>query len=322
MNASDPRRQLLLELLQAGLRPSTGAAACARRSRASCPRGPGVASPPSARPPAPWRSARTMCWARAIERTLIISRDHLAAWTSCRRPASRSGSAAIRCPMSARSPPASGCSWFDGAAGAAQPVFLISGGASSLVEVLQPGATLAGPAAAQPRGLASGVAIGELNARRSAISRIKGGGLTARLGGRAALALFVSDVPGDDPAVIGCGLLGPAEGRRPRRAARGGARRACAQRSRARGGRAADLRCRPAARFAGDADRLAVRLTHELCLSAGAGVRLGRGVGRAAAAEPGARRPQPAPGARGGAAHRRARRICCCWPRAPTAPTA
>ena len=41
--------------------------------------------------------------------------------------------------------------------------------------------------------------IGELNARRAALSRIKGGELAARLGGRAARALFVSDVPQDDP---------------------------------------------------------------------------------------------------------------------------
>ena len=60
-----------------------------------------------------------------------------------------------------------------------------------------------------PPGLASGEDIAELNARRRTLSRLKGGGLTARLNGRPALALFVSDVPGDDPAVIGSGILGP-----------------------------------------------------------------------------------------------------------------
>ena len=59
-------------------------------------------------------------------------------------------------------------------------------------------------------GLAAGIAIGELNARRTRHSLIKGGRLTARLNGRPARALFISDVPGDDPRVIGSGLLGPA----------------------------------------------------------------------------------------------------------------
>src|SRR5690606_9577625 len=60
------------------------------------------------------------------------------------------------------------------------------------------------------RGLASGLTIEQLNAERARLSAIKGGKLAARLGSRVAYALFISDVPGDDPAVIGSGLLGPA----------------------------------------------------------------------------------------------------------------
>src|SRR6185437_5434576 len=94
----------------------------------------------------------------------------------------------------------------------ALPLFLISGGASSLVEVLEPGVSLEELEQLSAGGLAGGVAIGELNAQRARLSRIKGGRLAARFGGRAARALFISDVPTDDPAVIGSGLLGPAAG--------------------------------------------------------------------------------------------------------------
>jgi hydroxypyruvate reductase len=92
----------------------------------------------------------------------------------------------------------------------AQALFLISGGASSLVEVLQPPYTLQDLQTLNRAGLSSGIAIAEFNRRRLALSAIKGGRLTAQLNARAALALFISDVPGDDPALIGSGLLGPA----------------------------------------------------------------------------------------------------------------
>jgi glycerate 2-kinase len=88
------------------------------------------------------------------------------------------------------------------------PVILVSGGASSLAEHLQPGVTLADLQTLNQRGLAAGWSIVEMNAARRRLSQIKGGGITRLLGGRPALALFVSDVPGDDPSVIGSGLLG------------------------------------------------------------------------------------------------------------------
>jgi glycerate 2-kinase len=150
------------------------------------------------------------------------------------------------------------------------PVFLISGGASSLVDVLAPGYTLEDLRQLNTVGLASGEEIGELNARRRRISKLKGGGVTALLRGRPALALFVSDVPGDDPAVIGSGILGPVA------AAAAVQPDAVTRRIIARiedamqavGERAGDLRTWISdTRFAGDADRLAVRLTHELWLS-------------------------------------------------------
>jgi hydroxypyruvate reductase len=113
------------------------------------------------------------------------------------------------------------------------------------------------------------MAIGELNARRVALSRIKGGRLSARLKGRAARALFISDVPSDDTGVIGSGLLGPsAEGAdRIERQVVANVDHAVA----AVAERAAHLGLTvrpPGARFAGSATRLAARFAHELRLSA------------------------------------------------------
>jgi hydroxypyruvate reductase len=95
----------------------------------------------------------------------------------------------------------------------AQVLCLVSGGASSLVEVLRPGLTLADLQCVNRWALESGAAIGAVNAVRRRLSRIKDGGLAAQLGARRVRALFVSDVPGDDPATIGSGLLHRTDGR-------------------------------------------------------------------------------------------------------------
>jgi len=118
-------------------------------------------------------------------------------------------------------------------------------------------------------GLAQGIAIGELNARRLGISRIKGGRLAACLQGRAARALFISDVPHDDPAVIGSGLMGPASSgpdhvQRTVVASIEQAVAAVAARARELG-----LSVHAAARrFDDSAVRLAARCAHELSLAA------------------------------------------------------
>lgn len=88
------------------------------------------------------------------------------------------------------------------------PLFLVSGGSSSLVEALQPGVSLEDLRALNELGLAAGWDIAQLNARRARLSRLKGGGVARLLGARRACALFISDVPGDDVDVIGSGLLG------------------------------------------------------------------------------------------------------------------
>jgi hydroxypyruvate reductase len=88
-------------------------------------------------------------------------------------------------------------------------LFLLSGGASSLVEVLPEGMDLDGLAELNRWLLGSGLAIDEMNAIRKRLSRIKGGRLAAYLKGRRCVQLLISDVPGDDPAVIGSGMLVP-----------------------------------------------------------------------------------------------------------------
>jgi hydroxypyruvate reductase len=99
---------------------------------------------------------------------------------------------------------------------AAAEIFLISGGASSLVEVLRAGASLADLQRLNRDGLAAGWDIAELNRRRAGPSLLKSGGVARLLAGRAAIALFLSDVPGDDVDIIGSGLLGRDAGRADR----------------------------------------------------------------------------------------------------------
>lgn len=99
--------------------------------------------------------------------------------------------------------------FIDTAPAEARFLFLISGGASSLVERL-PENVGAGELSRVNRWLlGSGISIHGMNRVRKALSAIKGGRLAAHLAGRPALNLLISDVPGDDPRSIGSGLLIP-----------------------------------------------------------------------------------------------------------------
>lgn len=91
-------------------------------------------------------------------------------------------------------------------------LFLISGGASSLVEAPASGLGLPELARLNKWLLGSGLPIDALNLFRKSVSRIKGGGLLTKLAGRKLRALAISDVPGDDPGIIGSGLLVPEPG--------------------------------------------------------------------------------------------------------------
>jgi glycerate 2-kinase len=90
-----------------------------------------------------------------------------------------------------------------------QLLFLISGGASSLVEIPAAGLNLADLRRMNTWLLGSGLPIDLVNLVRKSLSLIKGGGLVGALAGRPARVLAISDVPGDDPGVIGSGLLVP-----------------------------------------------------------------------------------------------------------------
>jgi hydroxypyruvate reductase len=90
---------------------------------------------------------------------------------------------------------------------AACVLWLVSGGASSLVEAPVPGITLAELQRVNRWLLGAGLPIAAVNTVRRRMSQFKGGGLAALAAPRPGLALFVSDVAGDDPAVIGSGLL-------------------------------------------------------------------------------------------------------------------
>jgi len=89
----------------------------------------------------------------------------------------------------------------------AQFLFLISGGASALVEVLPEGLNADDLQRINNTLLSSGLDIQRMNRVRTAVSEIKGGRLAKYVSNRRTLCLLISDVIGDDPAVIGSGLL-------------------------------------------------------------------------------------------------------------------
>ena len=82
---------------------------------------------------------------------------------------------------------------------------LISGGASALLVQPAGDLTLAEKQAVNAALLASGAPIGRMNVLRKHLSRVKGGQLAAAAWPARMLALMISDVPGDDPAMIGSG---------------------------------------------------------------------------------------------------------------------
>ncbi len=90
-------------------------------------------------------------------------------------------------------------------------IFLISGGASALVEVLHEGWDLEQLQELTDYLLANGYNINQMNAIRRRISRIKGGGLWQYIGDRPVYCLMISDVPGDSPSDIGSGVLFPVD---------------------------------------------------------------------------------------------------------------
>jgi glycerate 2-kinase len=86
---------------------------------------------------------------------------------------------------------------------------LISGGASANWIAPAAGLTLGQKQAVTRALLASGASIGEMNVVRKHLSRIKGGRLAERAHPARLIAVAISDVPGDDPSVIGSGPTVP-----------------------------------------------------------------------------------------------------------------
>jgi len=81
---------------------------------------------------------------------------------------------------------------------------LISGGTSSLVALPRPGLSLEQKRREVRRLMRSGASIVEINRLRKKLSAVKGGKLGRRTRARLA-TLVLSDVPGDDPALVGSG---------------------------------------------------------------------------------------------------------------------
>jgi glycerate 2-kinase len=86
---------------------------------------------------------------------------------------------------------------------------LISGGASANLIAPAGGVTLAEKQSVTRQLLRSGASIGEINTLRKHLSAIKGGRLAARAYPARVLTRAISDVAGDEPAVIGSGPTVP-----------------------------------------------------------------------------------------------------------------
>jgi hydroxypyruvate reductase len=84
-------------------------------------------------------------------------------------------------------------------------LFLLSGGGSALLAAPAEGLTLADKQAITKALLACGATIHEINCVRKHLSAVKGGRLAASVHPARLLTLAISDVAGDDPAVIASG---------------------------------------------------------------------------------------------------------------------
>ncbi len=82
---------------------------------------------------------------------------------------------------------------------------LVSGGGSALLVRPAAGITLAEKRAVTGALLRSGATIAEINTVRKHLSEIKGGRLALACQPARVVNLVISDVPGDDPAVVACG---------------------------------------------------------------------------------------------------------------------
>jgi hydroxypyruvate reductase len=88
-------------------------------------------------------------------------------------------------------------------------IALISGGGSALLPAPPPGLTLADEIAVNEALLASGAPISAMNTLRKHVSTVKGGRLAAAAWPAKLVSLIVSDIPGDNPALVASGPTVP-----------------------------------------------------------------------------------------------------------------
>jgi len=88
-------------------------------------------------------------------------------------------------------------------------IALVCGGGSALLPSPPPGLTLADEIAVNEALLASGAPISAMNAVRKHVSTIKGGRLAAAAHPARVVSLIVSDIPGDNPALVASGPTVP-----------------------------------------------------------------------------------------------------------------
>ena len=143
-----------------------------------------------------------------LEGLVITRRHHTPPWAACRRievveaahpvPDAAGAAAAARILALVR-----------GLGPEDRVICLISGGGSALLSLPQPGLSLADKQSLNRQLLASGASIQEMNCVRKHLSAIKGGHLAAACAPARVATLLISDVPGDDPAVIASGPTVP-----------------------------------------------------------------------------------------------------------------
>jgi hydroxypyruvate reductase len=147
---------------------------------------------------------------KQIQRTLVITKTgHIAPWS---RDLSMAECLEAGHPIPTRESLLAGgrlVEWLDEADREVQLLLLISGGASSLVEAPVEGFELSDLQRINQWLLGSGLDIEKINQVRRQVSRIKGGNLLRYIGARKAEVWLLSDVAGDNPAVIGSGLCFP-----------------------------------------------------------------------------------------------------------------
>ena len=147
----------------------------------------------------------------------------------------------------------------------AKLLFLISGGASALAEVLPGGLELTAWQQKTQDMIASGLSIDAMNTERKNQSLIKDGKLLELFGGSELRVYAISDVEGDDIAVIGSGLGNGVHAHCPITTRIVGSNAiACARAAEAARAAGLPIRCNEESLYE-DVFELAPRIAHSLC---------------------------------------------------------